>query len=141
MDQAKVHRQAALTRSPDLPQPKAALAALLSLRGAALLMLGRTDEAVAEANRLKSLRPGHGDDQVNAARLLARAALATTSNRAESYTRQALELLRQAPKAGPIKLHPRTDDADFSALRRYPEFPLLLMDIAMPLDVFTGPTP
>jgi hypothetical protein len=47
--------------------------------------------------------------------------------------------LRQAPKALPIKVVPRFDDGDFASLRRYGDFPLILMDAAMPPDAFAGP--
>jgi serine/threonine-protein kinase len=137
VDEAIAHRRAALERTPDLSQPRAALAELHRRRGEALLMLGRPDEAAGEADRLVELRQDQADDLVAAARLLARAAGAAHVNRAGTYAGRSLERLRSAQRIGPVKIAPRFADPDFAALRSHPDFPLLLMDLAVPADPFS----
>jgi tetratricopeptide (TPR) repeat protein len=136
VDEAMAHRRAALERTPDLPQPRAAVAGLHRRRGEALLMLDRPDEATAEADRLALVRPGQADDLVDAARLLARAAGSAGGSRGETYAARALQRLRSVPRAARGHIAPRADDPGFVALRSRPEFPRLLMDLAFPDEPF-----
>jgi len=131
--------RAARERAPDRPQPRAALAEFHRMRGEALLMLDRPDEAAAEADRLAELRPGQVGDLVGAARLLSRAAGVVRDNRAEMYAGRALERLRSAQRTGPVDVAPLTDDPGFAAIRSRPDFQMLMMDLAMPADPFARP--
>jgi serine/threonine-protein kinase len=136
VDEAMAHRRAAMERNPDLPQPRADVAGLHRRRGEALLILSRPHEAADEADRLVEVRPDQADDLVAAARLLARAAGAAGDNRARTYAGRSLERLRSAQRTGPVKIAPRSADPDFAALRSHPDFQVLLMDLAMPVDPF-----
>jgi serine/threonine protein kinase/tetratricopeptide (TPR) repeat protein len=136
VDKAMAHRRAAAAKAPELPQPVKALAELHRERSEALLMLGHPVEASAEADRLAALRPGHAEDLIAAARVLAQAAGATSGQQAETYAARAVELLQSAQRTGKVDLAPLTQASDFAALRSHTCFQWLVKGLTIPGDPF-----
>jgi hypothetical protein len=99
-------------------------------------MLDRPDEAAPEADGMFELLPGRAVALVSAARPLSRSAGGVAGNLAETYAGLAVERLRSAHRSGPVDVALLADEPGFSTLRTRPDFPLLLMALAMPADPF-----